>query len=640
MSAILGTSLASAAPPDSDSDLAPAWRAYREGRAVEAREALAAQPTQTRQSPSGLLLGGLLQLEDGNAEGAARTFARVPLAGPLGLAARYNQTLALLQAERLDDAVRTARALVDALPSLPKSRHEAAGAALYNMAMAMLAHGHTRSARRIFGLIAERLPETAAAKSATSMLEAKGAKEAPPIQRCVGSYRAKEYREARACFTQLVEAHGPSAEVLYAIAYSDYQLGEYTRAAAEFERALVASPKDGDAIFMLAMARAHMGQHQIALDLFRDALEIGLTTEDPAEARRHIRTLSRLLAQRLRKGWVFDADVSAGYDSNPRPTGGAAAASTSYGTEPEGSGFAFADLDFEHRWPHSTRPGQRLGGLTAAGYRLTQYLLFSDLASTVSPGPGIHSRWQDTFSDMSLQTHTAYLYSRIPHGAWTGRLHASGSVELSGLRDFGPLLAAAYASPELEYAWNRRTTSHLAAGYSPQTALDEDLDYLSGHGLFAEVSQSARWGSAVEVSVSYRVAAWWLGTFAQSATECTGEEPCALTVPYSNHLHRPSLSVDLTSSSGLALGGELALERRVYWDESLYRLSTGVQVAEERRDLAVSAAAVARIPAGKNLRFVIEAEYTHNRSTIDEETTGIEEGFDRFAISAGLSYRK
>jgi hypothetical protein len=241
---------------------------------------------------------------------------------------------------------------------------------------------------------------------------------------------------------------------------------------------------------------------------------------------------------------------------------------------------------------------------------------------------------------MSLQTHMAYLNTRIPRGAWTARMRASGSVELSGLREFGPLLAAAYASPELEYAWTRHTSSHLAAGYSPQTALDDDLDYLSGHGLFAEVSQSARWGSAVEVSVSYRLAGWWLGTFAQSATDCSGEEPCVLSVPYSNHLHRPAISLDLTSSSGLALGGELALERRVYWDESLYRLSTGVQVEEERRDLAVSAAVVARIPAGKNLRFVIDAEYTHNRSTIDEETTGIEEGFDRFEVSAGLSYRK
>jgi len=630
---------ATAAPPEEEPALAPAWRAYREGRTEEARELLASQPEAARESAGATLLSGLLYLDEGNAEEAELTFARVPLAHPLGLAARYNRALAFVQLNQPGDAVYAARTIADALPSLPKARREAAGAAIHNTAMALLAGGHPKRARELFRLIIESLPGTGAARSARKMLDARKRDAAPALQSCVKSYRAKEYRRARRCFAQLVEQHGPSAEILYAMGYADFQLGKYRRAATKFEGALIANPRDGDALFMLAMARAHLGQDQTALGLFQDALAVGLSAEDPDEARRHIRTLTRLIANRVRRGWVMTADAGAGYDSNPRPTGAASAASTSYGDDAPGTGFARVLLGAEYRQPHARSERGKLRGLTTLGYGLTQRVLFSDFAKQDTSAAG-RPRRHESLSELSLQTHTAFLDTRLMRGAWTGKLRASGSVDLSGLRTFGPLLAHANASPRTEYAWSRHLSTQVGAGYTAQKSLDEGIDYLTGYGIFAEVGQAAQLGSRLRVEVSYRAVAWWLGTFEQSNSDCASEEPCALSVPYSNHMHRPALSLEASADSGLAVEAEVALERRVYWDEGLYRTASDVEVTEERRDLATCFAVEARIPVATDVRLLLGADYTRNRSSIDVASTGIDEGYDRFEVSAQLSYRK
>jgi hypothetical protein len=144
----------------------------------------------------------------------------------------------------------------------------------------------------------------------------------------------------------------------------------------------------------------------------------------------------------------------------------------------------------------------------------------------------------------------------------------------------------------------------------------------------------------VEVSLGYRASAWWLGSFEQSASECGSLHPCALSIPYSNQLHRPALELELSTTSDFALEAEAALEHRIYWDEGLYRLTSGVEVSEERRDTALYFALQARVPVDKKLHLVLGVDYTRNRSTIDEATVEIDEGYDRFTASASLRYRK
>ena len=97
-----------------------------------------------------------------------------------------------MQLEQPGDAVYAARTIIEALPELTKDRREAAGAALYNIGMALLARGDPDDAKTVLELTIDRLSGTGAARSAREMLESKPRGETPPIESCVKRCTAEE----------------------------------------------------------------------------------------------------------------------------------------------------------------------------------------------------------------------------------------------------------------------------------------------------------------------------------------------------------------------------------------------------------------------------------------------------------------
>ncbi len=548
--------------------------------------------------------------------------------------AAYNQIVALLAQDRIDEAAAHARALA-AMPARTASQRETVGAALYNAALGFLTRGQPTIARELLERITASLPGTSAATSAAELLARAPDRAAPDTATCIADYRDQKFRAARDCFRDLVAASGPDSELLYAIGYASYQLGDYRPAIAAFEQALVIRPRDGDVLFMLAMARAHKGDHAIALDKFRAAVAAGLEAEDPAEAERYIASLKKLLATRITGGWMVSADAAAGYDSYPLPTGGAAAATSSFGEEVAGSGFSTLRAGFGYRWPRYGGPSGGLAALTSAGYQLSQYLLFSDFGSAGGRGHGMLSA--TSLSDLSLQTHGVYLVTRHRRGAWTFGGRTAAGLELGGVSDFDPLLVTTSLAPELEYRWGRRTVTGVTAGFTPQWSLATDLDPLAGQGLFVEALHSFRPHPRLSLRAGYRLTSWWLGRYTGSASDCPAGETCAIDVPYSHYSHRPALGLALDAGAMLILA-EGALEQRVYQGDGVYIQRDGSSVTAHRTDLAEVATVTASFSLGPHTELSLDAAYTHNDSTIDTETSG-SEGYDRLVIGAQLAYR-
>lgn len=459
--------------------------------------------------------------------------------------------------------------------------------------------------------------------------------EAQPL-RCAAHYGARRYRTARTCFEQLLRRLGPSDQLLFAIGYSSYQLKEYRRALASFEGLLRRKPRDGDAIFMTAMARAQLGHHARALRLFQRALAVGLREESPSEARRYVRSLQKLLRNRLRSGWLVSATLTLGYDSHPRLGGGAAASSTSDGSTGEGSGFAELDLRVGYRW---LRPLGKGGpkGLALLNYRFDQLLMFTDLQPTSTRG----SAWrgQDVVSGLSLQHHELSVAGRLLGSRWTGGLRLTGQLELAGLRDIAPLIAGLSVEGDLTAQWHRLTATALSAGYSPQWALADAMGYLAGHGVFARLGQQLRWKSRLRVELSYRLGVWWLGTLETPASDCPANTPCGLFIPYSNYAHRGALDLHVRAAPWLAFDGRAALEHRTYWEDGLYRTHNGSTITVQRLDLLQHVRLEALFRLAKNLRLGVAYAFTRNRSTVDADV-GIDEGYDRHQVWATLAYRR
>jgi len=513
---------------------------------------------------------------------------------------------------------------------------EVAAAALYNLSLAFMAHGVSRVAR---GLLKAIPASTAAHGPALLLLRAAPGPAARPLT-CAAQYRARRYRAARRCFRTLLPKIGPDAQILYAIGYASYQLREYRVALGAFRRVLVVGPTDGDAMFMSGLAAAQLGRHRQALGFFLRSLKVGLKTESPAEARRYVRVLRKLLASRLRSGWLFTSSISLGYDTHPRLGGSAVAAGTSDGSTDVGSGFADAALGLGYRWlrPLRRRRNTVLRGALSLDYRFQQRVVFSDLSQTTTIGHGIWRSGELT-GGLSLQTHQLGLEARLLGQRWHAGLRLGGHAEISGLQDFAALLAGGDLEADVTLRWHRLTASHVTLSYYPQRALSAAVEYLTGHGLVGQVGQSLRY-KPLRLSLGYRLSVWWLGRILTPIADCEASEACGLDVPFSNHVHRGQLRLAMRAARWLEFDARVAVAHRTYWEAGLYRLAVG-NVAERRRyDLIQQYRLEVRFRLLRGLHLGLAYGFTRSLSTIDVQSVGIDEGYDRHRIWTSLSYRR
>jgi len=547
----------------------------------------------------------------------------------------YNRALAQLRQGRSGDAERLATGLFQKQRQWKGRSREVAAAALYNLSLAFLARGLGTVARRLLGAIPV---STAAHGPARLLLRAAPGPAAAPLT-CVAHYRARRYRVARRCFRTLLPKIGPDAQILYAIGYASYQLREYRVAQGAFHRVLLVSPADGDALFMAGLAAAQLGRHRQALEFILRGLKMGLKSESPAEAHRHVLVLRRLLAARIRSGWLFASSIQLGYDTRPRLGGSAAAAGTSDGSTDEGSGFAAITLGLGYRWLHSLRRRRDrvLRGALSLSYRFAQVVVFSDLVQSSSGRGG----WQsgDNTGGLSLQTHGLALDARLLGHRWEAGLRVGGLAELSGLRDFAPLLVGGSVEADATLRWHQLTGSHLAVSFYPQRALAAGLDYLTGQGIVGELSQSLHY-QRLRVALGYRLSVWWLGRLVTPVADCAAGEACGLDLPFSNHVHRGQLHLGVRATRWLRFDARVAVAHRTYEKAGQYRLANGGITEQRRLDLIQQYRLRAIFRVHKGLDLSVVYGFTRCQSTIDVESAGIDEGYDRHRISASLSYRR
>lgn len=564
-------------------------------------------------------------------KGKSRPVAQPPPKGT-GVVGAFNRALGLLKLRLFAAATQEAEALRRNQRFWRGPSRELAAAALYNLALAFLVRGKPRIARRLLRAI----PASTAAHGPARRLLGVAPRPASQPLSCVAHYRARRYRAARRCFRGLLPRTGPDAQILYAIGYASYQLREHRAALGAFQRVLLLRPADGDALFMAGLARLQLGHHRRALGLFRRALQAGLKSESPAEARRYVRMLRAVLASRLRSGWLWAVSLRLGYDTHPRLGGSAAAAGTSDGSTAEGSGFSSMGFGVGYRWLRALRrrPNHVLRGALSVGYRFHQLVVFSDLEQQVI---GRSWRMVDVTGGLSLQTHALGLEARLLGGRWQAGLRLGGHVELSGLQDMSPLLAGGDLQADVAVRWHPVTTSHLEVRYSPQGALSSGMDYLTGHGLVSELRQSLRY-KRFRASVGYRLGVWWLGRLVTPETDCEAGEPCGLDIPYSNHVHLGQLRLGLRAARWLNLDGALSVAHRTYWDPGLYRPAFEGPVELQRIDLIQDYRLSVRFQVRKGMHLALAYSFTRNRSTIDEESVGIEEGYYRHRIWASFAY--
>jgi tetratricopeptide (TPR) repeat protein len=630
---LLAASPALASPA---SPLEAVWQAVRADQLPQALARLDALPPVLAAGVEGRFLRGLVLLRLERPAEAAPALATVPLDHALGLAARLNRALALIAAGDPAGARTALRDLVDRRARIPAARREAAGAVLYNAALALLARGRADLARETLQDLERALPGTRAARQAGALLAADPGRP-PEAAVCVTDYRARRYAAARACFERLLRATGPDATILYAVGYAAFQQGDHAAAEAAFDRTLLLSPRDGDARFMRALCLAHRRAYPEAVTELEAALAAGLSSEDPAEARRYLAKLRPLLVRPLRSAWILEASVSVGYDSYPLLGGSAATASSGAGATGTGTGFDTVAAAVGYRWI------RREAWSTTLRYHLEQVLVWQDLqglggASTARrAGSGAAA---GPTTEVSLQSHGVDLGTR-----WVGRRLSAGGglgagLELVGLRTLTPLAATLALDGLLEWRAHRLTSTRLGLVYAPQWGLDDAVAYLTGHGVAGQVAQVLHVGRRLELSLGYRGAYAGLGRFVQPVADCPAGEPCALDVPYANHQHRGTLSLLGRPWSWLVVTFAAALEGRYYVDAGTYRLVGGGTVERVRRDLGQSYALEFRFRLARGLELSAGYRFTRNRSTIQASTTGIDEGYDRHRAELSLAYRR
>ena len=439
-------------------------------------------------------------------------------------------------------------------------------------------------------------------------------------------YQARRYGQARDCFTGLLAQGSDAAALRYALGYCHFQLREFPAAQQRFREAVARTPKDGDLRFMLGMTLAQLGREKEARDELRLALRLGLQSEDPAEARRALALLGRILASRPRAGWLLRFGVRAGYDSRPRLEGAAAQAGTSDGETEAGSGVVELDAELGHRWLHGR------WGSTSIAYGLRQRIVISDVTSQ---GAGRAGRAGTPPPELSLHIDRLRLELRASGKRVSGGLRVGGEIELAGLRSFGPLVAALPAEADLRLHLHRLTTTRLALGALGQRSLDPSVEYLSGEGLWFGLSQELQW-KRLQAVLGYEIASWWLGTATQPLADCPASEACALETPYTHLAHRLQLSLEVRCLAWLRLRGEAGLAHRTYRPEARYRTLGGQEITLTRKDLTQQYRALVRFRAAKHLWLELSYRYVASTSSVNQETVGMEEGFDRHVAEFGF----
>jgi len=457
------------------------------------------------------------------------------------------------------------------------------------------------------------------------------------LRRCAALYRDERYRRARDCFRALAGRPGqpPSPVLLYALGYCHYQLGEYEAALRRFRQSRARQPRDGDTLFMMGMTQVRLRRHRRALASFRRALELGLQSESPAEARRYVRLLERLMRQAPAVGWLYHAQTGAGFDSHPRLEGRAALSGTSDGSSDEGSGFATLGAGVGYRW-RLGRAGR--AGRASVHYALHQRLLFHDLSDSVTRQAG---RYSVEPPELSLQHHRLGGAGRLRWRLLEAALAVTGELELTGLESFTASLAGLTVAAELTARWHRITWSTLDLSVAPQWALNDAVDYLSGVGLWLEVTQRLRW-KRLRAGLSYRFARWWLGALRQDVADCPPGLSCILELPFSHQAHRAQLTLGVRVSSWLRIEGWASVTHRAYAPEATFRDRDrgGDALTIQRVDVLQRYGLRLRFPLGDHLSLHAQYRYALNHSTLTEEETGIDEEYQRHVILAGVRYAR
>ncbi len=165
------------------------------------------------------------------------------------------------------------------------------------------------------------------------------------------------------------------------------------------------------------------------------------------------------------------------------------------------------------------------------------------------------------------------------------------------------------------------------------------LDYLTGQGFVSALAQSLRY-KRLRISLGYRLGVWWLGRILTSVADCEAGEACGVDVPFSNHEHRGRVRFGVKASRWLAFDARVAVAHRTYWDAGQYRLVSGHLVERQRIDLIQLYRIEANFRLQRGLHLGLAYSFTRSLSTIDAETVGIEEGYDRHRVWASLTYRR
>jgi tetratricopeptide (TPR) repeat protein len=605
-------------------------KAYRNQDYKKALAVLSRLPEPGRSAPRVLFLKGLASYKNSDFESAVRAFARIPVGHRLGMAALYNRAAGWLAGRRPGRALELARKLALAKSRLPVSSHGVAAAALFNISIAFWANRREAEAIHVLRLIAVRFRGTRAHRLALKLLKQSGQRPVEvTIRRCAHFYKKENYSRAVKCFLALLKKRGPDVQILYALGYARYQLKRYRKALNAFDQALLLNPFDGDLVFMKAMACMRLGQYRRAVTFFEKALKLGLSEESPSEARRYLKILRVHLRRRMTTGWHFSVQAKGGYDSHPRLSGSAAAAGTSQWSSKEGSGFIEVELSAGYAF------GRANPFRADVEYQISQLVIFSDFASQVQRHG---ARAQDDESGLSYQSHILATRFLLRFSRLDLRLNLGGFVELAGLRAITPVDGGGIVRPGLDFRWNTFTASEIRLQWTGQKAFTDDFSYLTGHGVSFGAAERFWWKKIIRVVPGYTFSYWWLGTAVTETSDCVGGEPCALSVPYSFAWHKAEVSFESVPVRWLYLEASAALWYRRFSQSGLYRMAAGGDVVKRRKDLTQVYRAVVGFKVFKGARLDLRYRAAHNRSTINADTVGIEEGYTRHVIEIRFKY--
>jgi len=456
---------------------------------------------------------------------------------------------------------------------------------------------------------------------------------APALSVCVAHYQSRRYEKAAACFSARLKAYGSKPGVLFALGYTRYQQGRYDRAASLFAAVSLMIPADGDALFMQGMSAFRLGQYNKARGFFARALSLGLSNEDPKEARKYRDKAKEILKKKAKRvtGWHVRLDVSGGYDSHPRLFGIAAESYTSAFSNSQGSGIATLAATGGYRFPMGAR---FLGDFE---YAFSQLLVFSDVESTTGSTHQRSGRDEESTS-LSLQSHSFRFTSLYSRSRLSLALASEAFADMAGLRPLTPMTGGGGLGAKVAYRWAFFTRSSLLFRYTAQRGLDETFAYLSGQGLSVKLGQALWWSRWLHVEPSYRFAAWWLGTLATDTADCPSGEACVLEFDYSGHIHEAALSVASRPLSWLSLDAVFAFQHRRFLNPGIYRFPTSGDVSVLRKDLFERLRLKVSFHTSRHTRLGLCYIFEHNDSTVDAETTGIEEGYSRHVVEGSFSY--